>query len=634
MKIVNKTMAYLAIGYMLLTATACTKTTIETIQQGDVPIRFSASLKTHALTKLTETTFEAEDKIGLFALLPSATLSEQPYIDNLLLETENGTNFIPKQIVYYPEDNTPLSFIAYYPYQKEGLAANTSTLPISVQADQSSKENLSQSDFLVAKKENITSSNEIVNLEFEHKLSKLKISLTSEEGENLASISADNPTIVVTGIKTETSYDLENDTIGNLQTEKDIIPYGTWNDNGEKIVGKELIILPQTLDPQHQSIIMEWNKKIYTCQMPNIEIGSGQQCEITIEMQQQQSETLNGVAGSITGWTDIEGENSNNQPSNKVIHLSSLSFSSSAIYQIYRQGKPIAEICKEYLISGDPDGLTSRAIVHYPINSTTQKIDLQNGTILQLLDTKEAICGGKLSWNTDDEGFTYQEGDKDIVDKFYIGEDGNIIQEAGSLSAVEVNIINYQLRDIRNQEVINYPIVKIGKQHWMQEDLRSTHYQDGTAMTLYNETGLGAGYFHPDETDVYLYNGEAVLAGDLAPRGWRIPTTDDWKELQQYIHQNVSSIKTGTWSALDEEQEVTEVTNLTGLSIYPQGIWLNKEYSSAGKIAGYWALDETGEAIPENVIFFTGESDEIVPSPSHVNGQEYYKALSVRCIIK
>ena len=256
---------------------------------------------------------------------------------------------------------------------------------------------------------------------------------------------------------------------------------------------------------------------------------------------------------------------------------------------------------------------------------------MQNGTVLQLLDTEEAICGGKLSWNTDDEGFTYQKGDKDIVDKFYIGEDGNIIQEIGSLSAVDVNLINYQLRDIRGQEVINYPIVKIGKQHWMQEDLRTIYYQDGTAMTLYDDTGLGAGYFHPDETDVFLYNGEAVLAGELAPRGWKIPTTQDWEELNQYIGQDVSSIKTGTWSVF-ADGEVASVTNFTGLSIYPQGIWLNEEYSSAGKIAGYWALDETGEAIPEEVIFFTGESNEIVSSPSLVNSTDHYKALSIRCI--
>lgn len=627
----NKLLAYFAIGCTLLIATACTKTTVETIKQGDVPIHFSASLKTHVLTKLTETTFEAEDRIGLFALLPSTTLSEQRYIDNLLLETENGTNFIPEQIVYYPEDNTPLSFIAYYPYRKEGLASGVSSLPISVQADQSTKESLSQSDFLVAKKENITSSEENVSLEFEHKLSKLNISLIPGEGEDLASILAANPAIIVTGIKTEASYDFENNTISSLQVEKDIIPYGTWNEDAEKLIGKELIILPQALDSQHQSIILEWNGKIYTCLMPDINIGIGQQCEITIEVEQQQSEILNGVAGSITGWDDIEGGSSNNQQANKVIHLSSLSFSSSAIYQIYRQGKPIAEICKEYLISGDPDGLTSRALVHYPINSATQKIDLQNGTVLQLLDTEEAICGGKLSWNTDDEGFTYQKGDKDIVDKFYIGEDGNIIQEIGSLSAVDVNLINYQLRDIRGQEVINYPIVKIGKQHWMQEDLRTIYYQDGTAMTLYDDTGLGAGYFHPDETDVFLYNGEAVLAGELAPRGWKIPTTQDWEELNQYIGQDVSSIKTGTWSVF-ADGEVASVTNFTGLSIYPQGIWLNEEYSSAGKIAGYWALDETGEAIPEEVIFFTGESNEIVSSPSLVNSTDHYKALSIRCI--
>ena len=615
--------------YGLLAVTACTEQAEYTVAQSDIPIYFSVSMNTlteHPVSRTTATSFEPQDQIGLFATLPPTTLNDQRYIDNLLLTTTDGKNFSPAQIVYYPEGDASLNFTAYHPYQANGLPAESSILPVSIQADQSTSENFSKSDFLWTQKNGVNSSSEAVQLNFAHKFSKLKIALVPEAEEDLTALAEDQPRIVVAGIKTEANCNLTDGTLSNLQTPSDIIPHGTWTVEENKLVGKELIFIPQALHSQEQSIIIEWKGRVYVYLMPDVELQEAEQCEITIEFQKEENEQLTGIAGSITDWTDAEIGGNSNEQNHSVIYTSSLSFVSSNIYQIYYEGRAIAEICKEYLIS---DLLTSRAIVHYPIVSQTGKADLKNGTVLRLLDVEDAICGGKLCWETDGNGFSYENGNQQMVSKFYVGEDGSFLANE-SLNAANVDIISCLIRDIRGKEIIEYPVVKVGKQYWMQEDLRTIYYQDGTALTSKIELGEGAGYFHPTDTDIYFYNGEAVLAGELAPKGWEIPTKTDWEVLNDYIGGDVSLIKTGDWAPVEGEQ-AAPATNLTGLSIRSLGAWANGKHSNIGQVNSYWCMDETGTSIPDSVVLFRGELNKYSPSSSTMS-QGYYKALSIRCI--
>ena len=121
--------------YGLLATTACTEQAENTIGQSDTPIQFSVNMATQAhsaTTRVTTDAFEPQDQIGLFATLSPAKLSEERYIDNLLLETADGTQFTPEQVVYYPIGDVTLDFTAYYPYQTGGLSSGNSILSISV----------------------------------------------------------------------------------------------------------------------------------------------------------------------------------------------------------------------------------------------------------------------------------------------------------------------------------------------------------------------------------------------------------------------------------------------------------------------------------------------------------------------
>lgn len=92
-----------------------------------------------------------------------------------------------------------------------------------------------------------------------------------------------------------------------------------------------------------------------------------------------------------------------------------------------------------------------------------------------------------------------------------------------------------------------YPVVQIGNQVWMAQNLKVQHYRDGTPIGVVTETSAwstassGAMTWYdndPDNAAVYgaLYNWFAVDdAKGLCPVGWRVPTASDWNELNSHL---------------------------------------------------------------------------------------------------
>jgi len=88
---------------------------------------------------------------------------------------------------------------------------------------------------------------------------------------------------------------------------------------------------------------------------------------------------------------------------------------------------------------------------------------------------------------------------------------------------------------------------KIGNQWWMTENLKVTHYQNGdsilnvTSASEWENLTTGAHCnFANDKTHVStygtLYNWYTLTdSRGIAPIGWRVPTDEDWKELEMYL---------------------------------------------------------------------------------------------------
>lgn len=596
------------------------------LEKGTVPISFSIKIR-KATTKVTGNSFEKGDKMGLIATTASGSIKGKRYIDNLSLEYTGNSTLVPKKTVFYPEGDVALNFISYYPYRPDGVPAGTSTLPISVQTDQSIEKNRSLSDFLVATAKNMTGKNKTVALEFQHKLAKLTITLIPDASNTADNLLKANPRIIATGFKTSADYNLEDGIFSNLEGEKDIIASGEWSVKDNKLVGKEIVIIPQTIDGSKHFFIMEWGGRIYSCAIPSMEIGSNMQCPINISAIQSNSNILSGFAGQIKTWENTEAVETGNTADYTAVHISALSFSKSNVYRIYHEGMPVAEVCHEYLASGS---LTSRAIVAYPVGEN-EKPDLSNGIVLQLADCPDSICGGKISWNTGDSGFSYTKGDTASIDKFYI-DAAHRLSLKKPADAVKVNVVCHTLLDIRKGVMDEYPVTKIGKQYWMGKELRATSYRDGTSLT--KQTALGkdnAGYYKPDGRTIYFYNGEAILAGELAPEGWRIPSDEDWDALKEYLGNNASVLKAGEWQTMISGTPLP-TSNHARFNAFPVGMWYKGAHYSPWKMTAFWSWDKSRNTLSEKTVYFLGESDEFVIQPAHVTGEEYYKALSIRCI--
>ena len=218
-----------------------------------------------------------------------------------------------------------------------------------------------------------------------------------------------------------------------------------------------------------------------------------------------------------------------------------------------------------------------------------------------------------------------------------------------------------------------YNTVQVGTQCWLRENIRSTHYANGVAIPLIESLeGLAAlpeGYLYPnlDQANVskygYLYTYTAASFRNsinsssvgpipgVCPAGWRMPTSDDWNTLFNYLSQwdtlrcnNETSqvvkaiCSRENWAPSTTECAIgwnAENNNATGFSIKPAGYVENGPYGVYGQNVG---------PVPGNAAYFFGDgitktftangatvtSETIGQMPMLSNASK--RAASVRCV--
>lgn len=152
-----------------------------------------------------------------------------------------------------------------------------------------------------------------------------------------------------------------------------------------------------------------------------------------------------------------------------------------------------------------------------------------------------------------------------------------------------------------------YETVKIGNQLWMAENLRVTHYRNGSDIPNITEnaawTGLttGARCYYDNDSATYdtaygvLYNGYAIAdSRNIAPEGWHVATKEDWNELQTALGGSVA-----IGGKLKEEGTMhwispnTGATNESDFGALPGGLRNEAGAFSNLTSSGYWwAPDE------------------------------------------
>ncbi|MGD8778045.1 MAG: FISUMP domain-containing protein [Ignavibacteria bacterium] len=168
-----------------------------------------------------------------------------------------------------------------------------------------------------------------------------------------------------------------------------------------------------------------------------------------------------------------------------------------------------------------------------------------------------------------------------------------------------------------------YKTVKIGNQIWTAENIRVTHFNDGTSIPQVTDNIewsnlLTPGYcFYNNDSTAYstiygaLYNWYAVETNNLCPIGWHVPDDEEWKELEIFLGMSEADADKATWRGQGIGGKLKELgtvhwyypnegaTNETGFSATPSGSraggkeWGEGRFSHIGILTTYWTATNT-----------------------------------------
>lgn len=167
-----------------------------------------------------------------------------------------------------------------------------------------------------------------------------------------------------------------------------------------------------------------------------------------------------------------------------------------------------------------------------------------------------------------------------------------------------------------------YTEVEIGFQFWLKENLRTTHFADGTAIPSASgedfKAYTSAAYVNPystaEEVEKFglLYNWYAATEKNPCPEGYRIPTEADMLQLEKFVAPEATDLGGGladvpeksVWCGADAGLATRIKSGLYGfggsddwgLSLVPGGIYaasLSKDASAATKICVLWLANES-----------------------------------------
>lgn len=198
--------------------------------------------------------------------------------------------------------------------------------------------------------------------------------------------------------------------------------------------------------------------------------------------------------------------------------------------------------------------------------------------------------------------------------------------------------IDSKVSDIDGNE---YNTVTIGTQTWMTEDLKTTKYNDGTAIHQLTPSERDCWYGNPNcnfYTGPYYmnttttvqgiaYDYGAVYSGKLAPKGWHVPSNEDMATLVEYLGgSHVAGGKLKESGITHWQSPNTGATNDSGFSAIPA--YTNKvAFDNDGTAVNYWSVDYISGQGGQLWILYNNSS-QIIQSYSIYSND----AFTVRCI--
>lgn len=212
----------------------------------------------------------------------------------------------------------------------------------------------------------------------------------------------------------------------------------------------------------------------------------------------------------------------------------------------------------------------------------------------------------------------------------------------------------------RDYDGNTYQSVIIGNQCWMRTNLRTTHYNDGTAIVQGGVASTEIPQYYIDYIGIpvvnfpvygYLYNWAAAMHGNpssnanpsgvqgICPHGWHLPSHAEWSELYNFVNSRDVYLCNGNgsmakalchsigWSSNSSNCVVgnnVAANNATRFGAVPAGVWTGS-FGSYASAAYFWSTTESGANAKQWHFDYNS---------SAMSSGDYSKsnAISVRCL--
>ena len=181
----------------------------------------------------------------------------------------------------------------------------------------------------------------------------------------------------------------------------------------------------------------------------------------------------------------------------------------------------------------------------------------------------------------------------------------------------------------------SYEIVVIGGTSWFANDLRVTRFRDGSPIDILDTAdqatwGQGGSIFvhRVNDTNHYYYDFYSILnEKGICPSGYRVPTVQDWSDLDQFLTSNSRVNEIGEYGSLVKAKSFNG-NNSSGLSLTANGIF--DEFGLTyypGEYCYFWSSSTKPMTLKNWGMIFYANKNQVKSSLFAKR-----RAMSIRCV--
>ncbi len=285
-----KKLGLLAVGVLMMASCSNDNETGQSLvtDKGEMQFLFTVGNST---TRATDTQFESNDQVGIYVTANGTPLQIGGNEVNNEMFTYNGTAWTSVRKVYWNSGSHDV--YAYYPYSQK--VNDISDYAFEVQADQSTAEGYTASDFLWAGKKGVTASASPVTMTFAHKLSNVVVKL--EKGESYSGDIPASTEVYIHSTVTKAVIDLAT---GDAAKD-DYAGTGTVRCRQKSPSEYVACVIPQNLTTRRPLVEVISGGVSYLME-GKISLKPGMRHTITVTLDKNPEQTKIDIGGSIEGW--------------------------------------------------------------------------------------------------------------------------------------------------------------------------------------------------------------------------------------------------------------------------------------------------------------------------------------------